>query len=571
MQFFRIISTLAFTCFVLGASQVVAKPISVAEFSPEEVAKLDWSVVNDGVMGGLSKGKLKINDEGILTFSGNLSLENNGGFSSLRTDRVSLDLSQAKGFAVRVKGDGRRYQLRLSTEARFRGMEISFMADFPTKKGKWTEVEIPFAEFEGTFRGMRLKDEKFDPSQVRRIGLLIADKKPGSFEMQIDWIRTYRENIDGDSIVTTAANDGRFKTLVAALSAAGLADTLAGKGPFTLFAPTDAAFAKLPKGTVEDLLKPENKERLKSVLTFHVVAKSIGLADALKASAAISIQGSALNVRFAEGKVMVNDSAILDADLVCGNGVIHVIDAVLLPPPPKNDILAVAEKAGSFNTLLAAVKAVGLEDALSGKGPLTILAPTDEAFAKLPKGTVESLLKKENLGKLRTILSNHAIAGKISAGDALNAKTAETIAGAKLEFRIEDGIFKVGEATILATDIACDNGVIHVIDAVLLPPYENKQSGNKQKGAPIGALKRIENAIDIGVPTYNSGDHAKCAAIYRECLMGLSQDNSVDEELRKMITKILERGANEESATNQAWLYRNGLDNAYRTISNSES
>ncbi|MDE0835739.1 MAG: CIA30 family protein [Akkermansiaceae bacterium] len=546
----------------------------MAEFSPEEAKKLDWRVVNDGVMGGLSKGKLEISDNGILTFSGNLSLKNNGGFSSLRSDDISLDLSKADGLALRVKGDGRSYQIRLGTKSRFRGMEVSFMAEFPTKKDKWTELEIPFSKLEGTFRGMRLKNEKFNPAQVRRIGLLLADKKPGSFGIQVDWIRTYggKESDKGtsNSIVTTAVKDGRFKTLAAALKAAGLAETLAGKGPFTVFAPTDEAFAKLPKGTVEDLLKPENKERLQSILTLHVTPGTIGLADALKAKSAKSLQGSPLGIRFAKGKVRVNDAAILDADVDCGNGVIHVIDSVLLPPPPQNDILAVANNAGSFTTLLAAVKAAGLEKELSAKGPITLLAPTDEAFARLPKGTVESLLKKENLGTLRTILSNHAISGKISAGDALNAGKAKTIAGANLQFSIKDGTFKVNESTILATDIACDNGVIHVIDAVLLPKEKKKASRSARKKAPIGALKRIENAIDIGVPIFNSGNHKKCAAIYRECLMSLAKDKSLDGKLRKMITTLIERGANHDSAATQAWLYRSGLDKAYNTIERSQ-
>ena len=164
---------------------------SVTEFDPEEKEALDWRVVDDGVMGGLSKGKLSLNEAGVLTFSGTLSLENNGGFSSIRTGRVEMDLSQAQGLVVRVRGDGRRYQLRLGTEARFRGREVSFKAEFPTTKGQWTEVRLPFADFVGSFRGRILPDETFEPSQIRRLGLLLGDKKAGPFALEVDWIRTY--------------------------------------------------------------------------------------------------------------------------------------------------------------------------------------------------------------------------------------------------------------------------------------------------------------------------------------------------------------------------------------------
>jgi NADH dehydrogenase [ubiquinone] 1 alpha subcomplex assembly factor 1 len=164
---------------------------SVAEFAPEESTKLDWSVVDDGVMGGLSQGKREIGKDGILRFFGTLSLENNGGFSSLRTEDVKLDLGGAEGVILRVKGDGRTYQLRFSTDAEYRGREMSFQAGFPTIKGEWTEVKVPFNRFVGSWRGTELPDKTFDPAKIRRLGLQLADKKAGPFELQVDWIRTY--------------------------------------------------------------------------------------------------------------------------------------------------------------------------------------------------------------------------------------------------------------------------------------------------------------------------------------------------------------------------------------------
>ncbi len=131
-------------------------------------------------------------------------------------------------------------------------------------------------------------------------------------------------------IVDTAVKAGSFKTLAAALKAAGLVDTLKGKGPFTVFAPTDEAFAKLPPGTVETLLKPENKDKLVSILTYHVVAGNVKAADVVKLKSAKTVQGQTVAIDATDG-VKINNAKVVKADIDCGNGVIHVIDAVLLP------------------------------------------------------------------------------------------------------------------------------------------------------------------------------------------------------------------------------------------------
>lgn len=134
-----------------------------------------------------------------------------------------------------------------------------------------------------------------------------------------------------DNIVITAKNAGSFKTLVAAIGAAGLTQTLEGKGPFTVFAPTDEAFAKLPKGTVEDLLKPENKAKLTSILTYHVLKGEV-MAKDVKTMMAPTVEGADLDIKVHDGKVMVNDATVVKADVKASNGVIHVIDTVLMPP-----------------------------------------------------------------------------------------------------------------------------------------------------------------------------------------------------------------------------------------------
>jgi uncharacterized surface protein with fasciclin (FAS1) repeats len=142
---------------------------------------------------------------------------------------------------------------------------------------------------------------------------------------------TIPANAQQKDIVDTAVGAGSFKTLAAALQAAGLVETLKGNGPFTVFAPTDEAFAKLPAGTVENLLKPENKEKLKAILTYHVVAGKVMAADVVKLKTAKTVQGTTVDISTTGGKVKVDNANVVKTDIAASNGVIHVIDTVIMP------------------------------------------------------------------------------------------------------------------------------------------------------------------------------------------------------------------------------------------------
>lgn len=269
------------------------------------------------------------------------------------------------------------------------------------------------------------------------------------------------------NIVETAVEAGNFKTLAAALAAADLVEAVKGPGPFTVFAPTDEAFAKLPKGTVETLLKPENKAKLAAILTYHVVPGKVMAKDVVNVKGAKSLNGQRIDVNVSGSNVSVDGAKVVKTDIACSNGVIHVIDSVILPA--DGNIPTVAEKAGTFKTLLAAAKAAGLVDALSGDKALTVFAPTDEAFAALPKGTVEDLLKPENKGKLASILTYHVVEGRVYSEDVVAAKAAKTLQGGTVTVSLKDGVY-IDNAKVIKTDIDASNGVIHVINKVLMPP-----------------------------------------------------------------------------------------------------
>jgi uncharacterized surface protein with fasciclin (FAS1) repeats len=270
------------------------------------------------------------------------------------------------------------------------------------------------------------------------------------------------------NIVETAVAAGSFKTLVAAVQAAGLAETLSG-GNFTVFAPTDEAFAKLPAGTLEMLLKPENKAKLAAILTYHVVPGTVKAADVVKLTNAGTVQGQRVDILAKDGTVTVDGAKVVKTDIACSNGVIHVIDTVILPV--DKNIVEVAASNGSFNTLVAAVKAAGLVETLSGKGPFTVLAPTDAAFAKLPAGTLENLLKPENKKALVEILTYHVVPGKILLSDMADGDTLETVAGIELEITKDDaGNTLINGIPVAVGNVQATNGVIHVLGEVLVPP-----------------------------------------------------------------------------------------------------
>jgi len=282
------------------------------------------------------------------------------------------------------------------------------------------------------------------------------------------------------TIVEIAAEDGRFTTLVAAVEAAGLAETLSGEGPFTVFAPTDDAFAALPEGTLDSLLLPDNKQQLTDILLYHVLPGKVMAEDAIALDgqmADTALEGKQIDVKTDMGSVYLNENVkVIITDIEASNGVIHVVDAVLLPSSEeaameKMDIVDTAISDGRFTTLVAAVQAAGLAETLKGEGPFTVFAPTDDAFAALPEGTLDSLLLPENKQQLSDILLYHVVPGKVMASDVVGLTSAPTVLGKDATVKVEDGkVFLNDTVQVIITDIETSNGVIHVIDAVLLPP-----------------------------------------------------------------------------------------------------
>ena len=369
---------------------------------------------------------------------------------------------------------------------------------------------------------------------------------------------TQQARSETKDIVDTVVSAGSFSTLATALQAADLVEALKGDGPFTVFAPTDAAFAALPEGTVATLLKPENKQQLVDVLTYHVVPGNVAANQVVKLSGAKSLNGQQVDIKVQDGIVQVDNANVVTTDIVCTNGVIHVIDGVILPA--SDNIPATAEQAGNFQTLLAAVKAAGLAEVLSGEGPFTVFAPTDKAFANLPAGTVETLLKPENKAKLVEILKLHVVSGRVYSGDAVAAGTAKTLQGEAVKIKVSDKGARVNESKLLATDIDASNGVIHVIDAVLLPS-ENQQAASHPRHT-------IEQAIGEGVPLFNAGHADACAEVYMTAIRNIlaQEDHGMCSSTRTAMQVALNKAQDTACSNTKAWTLRRAMDVAYLNL-----
>ena len=367
---------------------------------------------------------------------------------------------------------------------------------------------------------------------------------------------TWTPVTQADDIVDTAVGAGKFKTLAAALSAADLVETLKGDGPFTVFAPTDDAFAKLPAGTVQTLLKPENKGKLAGILTYHVVAGKVLASQVVGLNGATTVNGQRVDIKAGDAGVTVDGANVVATDIVCDNGVIHVIDSVILPA--DENIPAVATAAGSFGTLLAAAQAAGLVDALSGDGPLTVFAPTDAAFAALPDGTVDSLLMPENKEKLVAILKYHVVAGRVYSDSALNAKKLKTLGGQNVRVGIKKDEARVNKAKLIATDIDASNGVIHVIDSVLLPPQDTAD-----------AREVLQKTVAMGSRLFNAGHHSACADCYSEALQGM-MSTRLDKEMKSHIQSVMTAAGRLTCPTERSWTLRRGIDQLYMQMTLAE-
>ena len=272
-------------------------------------------------------------------------------------------------------------------------------------------------------------------------------------------------SVTPNDIPRTAQCTGIHDSLVSAVVQAELLETLQGSGPFTLFAPTDQAFADAGIDLAA-LDTPEGKAALTDILLYHVIAGEVPSSAVTECLTATTVNGNPVAFTVGDG-VMVNDATVTLADVNTSNGVIHVIDKVLTPSETPNDIPRTAQCTGVHNSLVSSVIQAELLETLQGDGPFTVFAPTDQAF--LDAGIVlADLDTPEGKVALADILLYHVVAGEVPASAVTDCMSAETVNGNPLSFTVGDSVM-VNGATVTATDVATSNGLIHVIDKVLTP------------------------------------------------------------------------------------------------------
>jgi uncharacterized surface protein with fasciclin (FAS1) repeats len=292
----------------------------------------------------------------------------------------------------------------------------------------------------------------------------------------------YADDHDDDedlpNIVEIAETSGQTNTLFAAVGAAGLGGALSADGPLTVFAPIDTAFSALGVDTINDLLKPENIDKLTSILTYHVAEGKTLSTDLSDGMMVPTLNGQQLEVSIDGDTVMINNATVIAANVMASNGVIHLIDTVLMPEmedkveEEKPNIVGIATSDDNFSSLVTALTTgpgaeADLVGVLSGDGPFTVFAPTNEAFANLPLFAQRALERNPEL--ITDILTYHVVSGTIESKDIKRYQRVATVEGSKITARALSSGVKIDKANVIAADIHASNGVVHVIDRVLIP------------------------------------------------------------------------------------------------------
>ena len=539
-----------------------------------------WSTVVDGVMGGLSTGKVYQPLPGILRFAGELSLENNGGFAQMRAALREGECAGAEGFVIEVRGDGRSYAFDLRV-SNVRMMAGSFQQKFDTEAGQWRQVRLPLDRFRLYSFGREVRGAPaLDAARIESIGVTLADKQAGPFALEMRSIATYGGGSDdgalvvapgaGQELAAVARRAGLTKLLVC-LGAAGLELP---QGPVTILAPTDAAFDALPKGTVDSLLRPENKAKLRTILLQHIIDGRFGSADVLNQRGLTTLTGQQLAVDFTTQKV--GAAGLVATDVPFEGGIVHVVDKVLLPE--TRSIAEVAVASAQLQTLVAAVKATGLVAQLGpDRGPWTVFAPVDSAFARLPKAALEDLLQPQNRGALSRVLGLHVVPGRIAARELLQKQKLTTLTGTPIEARLVDGRLTVGGAGLIATDVQAQNGVVHLIDAVITDPAADG-AGSTAHATPFSRAAEVDITADLraiyelavarGVPMFNRGEAEGCASVYEVAVQSVLRlaRGRVAPKLLAELQSDAENAAAITDARARAWAYRRAMDRAYQSL-----
>ncbi len=569
MKYALIVATTLFGCSFAAARPAQAQPVNM-EF---DGGVGGWRIVLDGVMGGLSTGRVTQPEGGVLRFSGELSLENNGGFSRTQTTVPEGSLKDATGIEARVRGDGRTYRFDVRT-SNVRMMAGSFQTTFDTVAGEWVTVRLPFEQFALYSFGRLVPDApKLIPARVESMGVTLADGKPGAFQLDIDFVRAIGGQgaaAAGAPDLATVASSAGLTTLLSLVQVSGL--QLPADGSVTIFAPTNGAFEAIPADQVKFLTSAEGLPTLRAILAHHIVPAALDSGALFQRRGVVALSGQ--NLAVDPETLTMAGASLLKTDIAFDRGIVYVIDRVMIP-----ETRSVAEIVGQdprLATLLKAVAAAGLAAQLGSEnqGPWTVLAPSNEAFAALGDETIRALLADP--ARLAEVLAAHVIPSRIRRSDMIAQRSAATLLGRdSVTFAIADGKVTASGANIIAGDIEASNGVIHIIDRVLVPEASAGGSKPAERMMPTaaGVTGLVELAIERGVPLFNNGNPEACAAVYEvtiAAIVDLASGAIVDDGSTRLRVALAE-GRAQKDAAERAWIFRHAMDRVLQDAARHES
>jgi len=272
-----------------------------------------------------------------------------------------------------------------------------------------------------------------------------------------------------ESVVEIVSEAGAFNILLEAVKAAGMQDVLEGEGPITIFAPTDDAFRKKLENVARNPHDPSFKRFLQEMLSYHIVPGTVTAEEMRQTPGLTSLRGTRINIRSKDDSVMANTANVIQNDIMASNGVIHIIDDVLLSCSKSVGCVPLGDPERRFRTFLTAQRGVTPMKELFGDNSITLFVPTDEAFAKLPEGMLERLLKPENQDQLDALVRNHYLTSRVYSDDVDEDSSLKTLNGDHIHIQQRGSELYVNGAKIIETNIDKSNGVVHMIDTVLIP------------------------------------------------------------------------------------------------------
>lgn len=319
----------------------------------------------------------------------------------------------------------------------------------------------------------------------------------------IDMVLLPADPFEGSTVYEIIQESDDHTTLETALDQAGLNAALSEAGPFTVFAPTDQAFAILGDA-LDEILADE--DLLNSILTYHVTSGAVASTDLENGQSVTMLEGSDAMIGIFGESIFIDEAKVIVADLVADNGIVHVID-VVLTPPPSFTVMDIISESEDHTILTSALQMSGLDVAVDADGPYTVFAPTDAAFEALPEGVLDALLENPTDAALVDILYTHVVSGVILAGDLSDGQEATAFSGEVLTISIDgDNVF-VNDAQVTTADLQADNGVLHVIDAVLLPTEDmvgiEDLSSSLLNLYPVPAISNLNLRMDNANNTWD--------------------------------------------------------------------